>query len=580
MTQSAIATGPAAPPAKATNKVPRIEITSFTVNDGKTINLNPNDVVLVVGPNNAGKSVLLRDIEQKLANPSNVTTVLPSLTFRCVGTPEEFADWLEKRGTIRNEGVGKILVVAGSSVVLGQQKQFWKNAQNGLHHFLVHFCSRLTTEGRLGAAHQTAIGALTSDPLTHPLHYVYRNYDLELALSQVFRRAFDTELILNRFAGSVVALHVGCRPPFDTRDQLRPADYARSVEALPRLDEQGDGMRSFAGVMLYALTMELDVLIVDEPDAFLHPPQARLLGHILAGGERLPRQLILATHSGDFLRGAISANAANLRILRISRDDNKNYVHELNQEGIKEFWEDPLLRQSNALDGVFHTQTIVCEADGDCRFFGSMADAVWANRPDEHVPDVMFTHCGGKHRIPVLIAGLRALSVPVRAVADFDVLREEQPLRTIVEAFGVEWSTVSPDWNIVKKAVDQKKPEFKTDEVKKLIAEITDGVTTTAFPDNASKRIREVLRKSSPWSIAKETGKAYVPQGDASEAFGRLVAKLRSIGLHVLEIGQIESFCRTVGNHGPEWVNEVLKRDLINDPELREAREFVTTLLS
>jgi hypothetical protein len=46
---------------------------------------------------------------------------------------------------------------------------------------------------------------------------------------------------------------------------------------------------------------------------------------------------------------------------------------------------------------------------------------------------------------------------------------------------------------------------------------------------------------------------------------------LRAAGLHVVEVGELEGFVRTVGGHGPRWVNEVLKRDLASDPEL-EAR--------
>ena len=45
------------------------------------------------------------------------------------------------------------------------------------------------------------------------------------------------------------------------------------------LKRQGDGMRSFASVVLHLLaTVTPSILMLDEPEAFLHPPQARLLG--------------------------------------------------------------------------------------------------------------------------------------------------------------------------------------------------------------------------------------------------------------------------------------------------------------
>jgi hypothetical protein len=55
---------------------------------------------------------------------------------------------------------------------------------------------------------------------------------------------------------------------------------------------------------------------------------------------------------------------------------------------------------------------------------------------------------------------------------------------------------------------------------------------------------------------------------------------LRSFGVHVVEVGEVEGFARSVGNHGPRWVNEALKKDLKTDPELDPARRFVERLLA
>jgi hypothetical protein len=88
-----------------------------------------------------------------------------------------------------------------------------------------------------------------------------------------------------------------------------------------------------------------------------------------------------------------------------------------------------------------------------------------------------------------------------------------------------------------------------------------------------------VLKKSSPWAIAKEVGKSYVPSGDPTKAADRLLGALRRLGIHVVEVGEVEGFVRSVGNHGPAWVNEVLAKDLAADPELESARMFVADLI-
>ena len=83
------------------------------------------------------------------------------------------------------------------------------------------------------------------------------------------------------------------------------------------------------------------------------------------------------------------------------------------------------------------------------------------------------------------------------------------------------------------------------------------------------------MRKASAWSEAKEVGKSYIPSGNATIAFERMQGKLRETGFLVLEVGELESFVRSVGNHGPKWVSEVLTKDLNTNPELESARQFV-----
>jgi hypothetical protein len=74
-------------------------------------------------------------------------------------------------------------------------------------------------------------------------------------------------------------------------------------------------------------------------------------------------------------------------------------------------------------------------------------------------------------------------------------------------------------------------------------------------------------------------GKYFIPNGDATNDFNELINSLKFQGIHVVDIGELESFCKSVGSHGPKWVNEVLSKDLINDKELQEAREFVNEVL-
>jgi hypothetical protein len=337
-------------------------------------------------------------------------------------------------------------------------------------------------------------------------------------------------------------------------------------------------MRSFVGVLLSVFISNHTLLLIDEPEAFLHPPQAKLLGKMLAKDLPPNRQLFLATHSGDFLKGLLEADVSNLKIVRLQREGVVNKISVLNNADIKELWGDPLLRHSNILDGLFHSKVIICESDSDCRFYSAILQRLF--EADTNIsPDFLFIHCGGKQRVPSVIKALKKLNVKISAVLDFDVLNNKSPIKEIFEELGGNWSLIERNWKILKTSIDSKRPELETQDFKKEVISILEGINDRLFPDSKVKEINNLLNKVSAWSHAKQIGKNFIPSGDPTQAFQNLIYELNKVGFLVVEVGELESFVKSVGNHGPKWVNEVLTKDLLNDPELNEAREFVKKLI-
>ena len=68
-------------------------------------------------------------------------------------------------------------------------------------------------------------------------------------------------------------------------------------------------------------------------------------------------------------------------------------------------------------------------------------------------------------------------------------------------------------------------------------------------------------------------------KGYPTIACNNLFESFERLGLFIVPVGELEGFARSVGGHGPRWVNSVLIRDLANDPELEGAREFVKKVL-
>jgi len=77
----------------------------------------------------------------------------------------------------------------------------------------------------------------------------------------------------------------------------------------------------------------------------------------------------------------------------------------------------------------------------------------------------------------------------------------------------------------------------------------------------------------------KRSGSSALPSGDPTKQFNALSAKCSDHRLWIVPVGEIEGFCRSVGSHGPRFVEKVLEeRNLATDPELKGAREFIQGL--
>lgn len=475
---------------------PRVAITNLTFSDGTNVSISSNDVVIVVGPNNAGKSAGLRAIREKLQNAAHKSPVLQSLEIHRTGSWDIFQSWLSGWTVRRPDSSPEdpLFQALGHAIHQSQTRSEWQRSDHSLGQLTRWFCHLLSADERLQICNPPGNIALARDNPSHPIHFLLRDDKLEGRLSAKFRKAFGVDLVVHRNAGNQVPLHIGERPVVESGEDRVSISYIERLEKLPTLHTQGDGMRSFAGVLLATSVGRESVMLIDEPEAFLHPPQARLLGTTLVQDRNKQRQLFIATHSTDILRGVLDAESPDVRVIRIRRNGTLNTVRLLSNDRIKELWGDPLLRYSNILDGLFHESVVVCEADADCRFYSAVLDAVMSRRSDDAKrPDLMFTHCGGKARLAVVIRALREVDVPVRAVADFDVLSEEEPLKSIAKSLGIVWEEIETDWRTLKAAVDSKKPDLNTSDVKEQIRALLSAVTTTTFPLKTKTDIQIIL---------------------------------------------------------------------------------------
>jgi hypothetical protein len=396
---------------------------------------------------------------------------------------------------------------------------------------------------------------------------------------------------------------------FRLSDNLAQKDFAASSDTgllldnatrdrlatLPVIEEQSDGVRSFAGILLTLLTVPYPLILLDEPEAFLHPPQARLLGRYLAA-LRQEGQLFVATHSLDILLGLVEANAQDVMIVRLTRANGKTTASPLQPERVEKLWRDPLLRFSKAFDGLFHEGVVVCEGDTDSQFYSAVtlelakttvtgtdaepeqsADALMVALTANPF-DVMFTYAGGKQRMALVAEALAAVKVPVRIIADFDVLNESRVVADLVKSLGASYTDdLEKKRSIVDAHLRGSEAKLTVDMVKARIEEVLgeDGSVDLTKPMAAG--VRDALRPASGWSAAHSTGRAAVPSGEATVALVELLNRLADLGIFVVPSGTVETFVKAVGMHGPKWVVQVIEGGYIESAQ--DAKDFVSAVL-
>lgn len=545
---------------------PDIFVEKLIFNDGTEVPVNPSDIVIFTGANNAGKSQVLKDIDTILTQRTK-GVVVTSMSINYVGDISEQQDeYKQKDGKYR---VLNVIFHTPENMV-----NAWK-AQDTI--FVKGFIKRLSTEQRLETSKTAPSFNRQNDKPTHPVHHLYIDENLQEKISSLFHEAFDQFLIVNYGGGNNIPIHVGQNPTKEAGEDRVSSGYLEKLYKIPVLQNQGDGMRSFAGILFDVFTTDKSVTMIDEPEAFLHPPQARLLGRMLVSNKQKDRQLFISTHSEDFLKGLLDADSSNVKIIRIDRKENVNHIKLLDNEDLKSLWKDSILRYSNILSGLFHSKVVICESDTDCRFYQAVLNAICEGKRIAN-PDILFTYCGGKERFKVVIPALKALNVNTVVIPDIDVLNKEDTFKPICEAMNISWDEIGAMFKEVTAYVNSQRPQLDAEEARKEILQIFDRIKTPQMSKEDIDAVKKKLKASSAWGKVKEVGKSFF-KGDPYTKLDNLLNKCKEKGLFIVPVGELESFYKPEANkHGSAWVNAVMPLDLANEKELEEARTFVNEI--
>lgn len=275
---------------KKAGSVYEYKLESLTFESGFTF--HPGKLTVVVGPNNSGKSRLLRDVRQLCTSQTPDTVVAKGVMYTRPPTPSalEEAYRIEPQfdpsaNQVYLRTLDADMTGLAQTPVYGGSPAGWKAAYDQLvqglldgwdqhgattfaQYFGNYFVTRLTTESRLLVTKEGPSGDPRSGAQTLLQAFYNAETGAEEELSALVNRAFGVRVKLDYSNLSTLCLRVGKNFADVSSD---PRLARRSLGSYYKLEEQGDGMRSFVATVLSLLVGAKPVLLLDEPEAFLHP---------------------------------------------------------------------------------------------------------------------------------------------------------------------------------------------------------------------------------------------------------------------------------------------------------------------
>lgn len=560
-------------------------ISEITLNDGTV--LRPGRLTVLVGPNNAGKSRALKEIATWIQRGepergvvvSSVSLSYPSslAQLRSLYNVERYQD---DRGhwaghALNPDLVGETEVNGGSWPSSQEERYTRRESDNFCAFFALNFGMQmvafLTTQNRLQIVSEGPSGSRDMEAASL-LQMLYNGGSAaNNQVSDRVREAFGNAIALDFTVPQKLLLRVGddfSAMPSDPRD-ARPI-----MQKHERLDEQGDGIRSYVGIVVALLLVKRDVFLIDEPEAFLHPPQAFRVGALIAKQANESRQTVIATHSADVLRGILS-QMHDVDIVRIDRVGNVNTFRQLDIGSLKGVINDPLLTSSRVLDGLFYSGAVVVEADSDARFY----HAVSRKLPDS--PDLHFVNADNKQTVSRVVRLYKEMGVRAVGIVDFDVLNDRTELEKSLNTFGFSDDDVAELLQIqetIAKAVKEASPDerlanvqAKLDEVRTKLAELAAKRFTSPEEERKAKdgllrqmesRFHELAETAKVWKAVKQAGRSALTP-ETKLAFDDLWEQCASLGLFINPCGELEAMLTGYGvastTDKKAWITKALQ---------------------
>lgn len=516
-------------------------ISSFKLKFGRSPgaaseNIAATPVTVFVGPNNSGKSQILREIErycrtgQRHAND----LLLEELSF----SELDLVRALQAIDRIRQppapgeaQQINHIFVGSKygrqqvNSALLAQYIQTpSSNIPAFCNWYLNHLTLMLDGSSRIGLINQQGAGDLQRPP-TSSFQLLFRDDARRHEVRRIVLDAFGRHFVLDPTNLGHLRIRLSDRAPLnDMEERGIHSDAIRFHAAAQLINEASDGVKAFTGIVTEVMAGDPSVVLVDEPEAFLHPSLAsKLAQEVARAALSSDKRIFVSTHSPQFVMGCIQSGAP-VNIIRLTYRGGVATARVLPSDEILELMRHPLLRSTGVLSGLFYEFVVVTESDADRAFYQEINERLLQFKPEWGIPNCLFINAQNKQTVQTLLRPLRKLGIPAAGVVDVDVLKEG----------GANWTNLLSSADV---------PQLSHGSFAAMRSAVK------AAMDRSGKDMK------------RDGGVAILSAAD-KQAAEDLLNQLKQYGIFIVPGGELESWMqglRATG-HGPTWLIEIFER--------------------
>lgn len=552
-----------------------MKLKSFTTKQGKNVPLTK--ITIFVGPNNTGKSQTLRDIRERLENGQmSKPVIIDSFEFDTPSSIEDFYSGIEIKDSIHNIGHKTVFGIKGDllskdSMELHMPSLESDFQQNKSYNYILgnitkYRVANLDSSTRLNLVLSTPSFNPNLDNPSNLIQSLFLDENNELSLIKAFKSAFDMDIKMDYSELISLCLRVGKKLPKIPED---PQQACKITQFLQKIDTQGDGFKSFVGIILGLLFSKDRIILLDEPEAFLHPAQARFLGKwIIDNSDLFQGQLLICTHNSNFLSGVLSSDKK-VDIFRLNRHDNITEYNLLPPNATDNLSKSPILSSQRVIEGIFHKGVVVCEADADRAVYQSVASI-------EHMSnqEILFIHSHNKQTHKDVAKLLVEAKIPVALIVDIDIFNGDADLKNILEILGDNLENVDllERRKVIAESVNTVSEneilEHVKNEIRLFSEQLERGEHTLNGAKSAYKRIE---KEFTSWKDVKDKGVIGF-SSDIQPTAIALINDLKAKGIFVVPVGELEGWMDLGTKKKNKWIipalNKIHSRGC--SPELRD----------